>query len=155
MRTNSDWTRISTASSLTRTRQKLKECSTKSYVMRETGWMVKWLRRTRKGGSTRLTQMEENSTGEFAQAFSKVSSSSRHSTPEQFQDISSHLVSNKIHQPPSNLEESFELKCFHTNATSLVHKQDALKFQISAMNQPHLLLFSETIFDIDNYQKFF
>ena len=53
-----------------------------------------------------------------------------------------------------------ELKCYYTNATSLVQKLDTLKLLIYNFNHPHLLLFtetwftSETIYDIENYQKF-
>ena len=52
------------------------------------------------------------------------------------------------------------LRCYYTNATSLVNKSNLINFEIKRLNEPGILCFSETWFtneyslNIDNYSKF-
>ena len=53
------------------------------------------------------------------------------------------------------------LRCYYTNATSLVNKRQIINLELTKLNNPEVLCFTETwfdshsVFNIDNYQLFY
>jgi hypothetical protein len=95
-----------------------------------------------KGGALVSTQINVNISLEYATEKPSKSSLSRERNEKSESITNAKRVNSKVRE-----KETDRLRCFYTNATSLVNKIDELKVLIHQKKRPHILLITETWFN--------